>query len=247
MSKLYSDLARIYHEMYQSIFNYEKEFLFYDTLLKKYACNLILEIGCGSGNLCKYFKDANYSYMGLDLYDEMLQIARELNPSGDFIQGDMRNLNFTKKYDAIIITGRSFAYMMKNDDVNSALISVNKTLKSEGILIFDNFNAKEIFLNFKQELIQTSTYNNRNYKRVSNNSMNLETGWTWNWDATYYIEESGEETQIVHDKSVLRAFTKDELSLFLKMNNFDILKIIDEGSSLTVVARKVMKSIKNFT
>lgn len=55
-------------------------------------------------------------------------------------------------------------------------------------LIFDNFNAKEIFLNFKQELIQTSTYNNRKYKRVSNNSMNLETGWTWNWDATYYIE-----------------------------------------------------------
>ena len=98
MSKLYSDLARIYHEMYQSIFDYEKEFLFYDTLLKEYACNLILEIGCGSGNLCKYFKDANYSYMGLDLYDEMLQIARELNPSGDFIQGDMRNLNLIYKY-----------------------------------------------------------------------------------------------------------------------------------------------------
>jgi len=113
-------------------------------------------------------------------------------------------------------------------------------------LIFDNFNAKEIFLNFKQELIQTSTYNNRKYKRVSNNSMNLETGWTWNWDATYYIEESGKETQIVHDKSVLRAFTKDELSLFLKLNNFDILKIIDEGLSLTGVAQKVMKSIKNF-
>ena len=28
MTKLYSDLARIYHEMYQSIFDYEKEFLF---------------------------------------------------------------------------------------------------------------------------------------------------------------------------------------------------------------------------
>ena len=55
MSKLYSKLARIYHEMYQSIFDYKKEFQFYNRWLKKYKVHRVLEIGCGSGNLAPYF------------------------------------------------------------------------------------------------------------------------------------------------------------------------------------------------
>ena len=36
MTQLYSKLANIYHEMYQHVFDYDKEFEFYDSILKKY-------------------------------------------------------------------------------------------------------------------------------------------------------------------------------------------------------------------
>ncbi len=37
MTQLYSTLANIYHEMYRHIFDYDKEFGFYDAILKRNA------------------------------------------------------------------------------------------------------------------------------------------------------------------------------------------------------------------
>ena len=236
MTKLYSKLAIVYHEMYQSIFDYKKEFQFYNKLLKKYKCKKILEIGCGSGNLAPFFLKSKYNYTGLDLFNEMLKIAREVEPKAKFIQGDMRNLKVNDKFDAIIITGRSFTYLIKNEDVIKTLKSTFRNLKKNGILIFDNFDANKIFSKFKKHFVQTAKYKNRAYKRVSKSSWNLKTGWTWNWNATYYIKENG-KTKIIKDKSILRAFNEDELKLFLKINKFKVLDVLKDDASITIIAK----------
>ncbi|KUO69314.1 MAG: hypothetical protein APF77_16105 [Clostridia bacterium BRH_c25] len=238
LSKLYYELARMYHEMYQSIFNYHEEFKLHDRIFKEYGCCKVLEVGCGSGNLAKYFVDANYDYIGTDLSANMLGIAKENNPDIQFLQRDMRELGFDENFDAVLITGRSFTYMLRNDDVNRCLESVNKALKDSGIFIFDNFNASELFSNFRSHIEQVSEYEGKTYKRVSDNSFNMETGWTWNWDAKYYIEENGKEIDVIEDKSILRAFTEDELKLFLRLHNFEVLKIINEGAAITIISQK---------
>ncbi len=237
MTKLYSELAQVYHEMYQSVFDYKKEFKFYNNVLRKYNCKNVLEIGCGSGNLAGLFLKSGYSYTGLDLFDEMLNIARKAEPKAMFIQGDMRNLKMKKKYDAIIVTGRSFTYMTKNQDVMKALRSMNNVLAKNGILIFDNFNAEVIFGRFKKRFVQKAKYGGKEYRRVSENTWNMETGWTWNWDTKYYIKENG-KIKTVFDKSVLRAFTEDELKLFLKISGFKVLKTIKQGTPITIIAGK---------
>ena len=76
MTKLYSQLAHIYHEMYQQIFDYKKEFDYYNKILSKYSCSSVLEIGCGTSYLAKYLIEAGYDYHGVDLHEEML-LARE--------------------------------------------------------------------------------------------------------------------------------------------------------------------------
>jgi ubiquinone/menaquinone biosynthesis C-methylase UbiE len=240
--KLYSELAQVYHEMYQTIFNYEEEFNFYDAILKKYNCHKILELGCGSGNLARYFVHSGYDYTGVDLYDSMLEIAAKVEPAAKFIQGDMRQLDFENEFDAVIITGRSFTYMTKNDDVDKALKTIYQSLKENGKLIFDNFDAEKIFANFnREEIIFETEFENRKYKRVSKNSMNLETGWTWNWQATYYIMENN-KIKTVRDNSILRAFTEDELRLFLKINRFEVLKVNKEYSAIKMVTKKYKRT-----
>ena len=92
MTQLYSTMAEIYHEMYQHIFDYDKEFDFYDSILKRNRFNKILEIGCGTGMLACRFLEQGYDYLGLDLFNEMLDIARREVKSERFIQCDMRNL-----------------------------------------------------------------------------------------------------------------------------------------------------------
>ena len=238
MTKLYSELAHVYHDMYQSLFDYKKEFIFYEKYLKKYNCKSVLDLGCGNGNLAPYFLDSNYNYTGLDLYAEMLEIARKNNPDAHFIQGDIRNLQLSEKFDAVIIPGRSFCYMTTNDDVMQALQSIHNTLKNNGILIFDNFRAQIIFAAVSKKFENTVEYNNRKYTRISINSPNLQTGWTWNWHATYHIEEKGKATKTIVDESILRSFTIDELKLFCQLNKFDIIEIIEDNSSFTTIARK---------
>lgn len=238
MTILYSELADVYHEMYRSIFDYKKEFRLYDELLKKYDRNSVLEIGCGSGNLAPYFLKNNYTYLGLDRYDEMLEIARKNHPDAAFIRSDMRDLHLEGTFGAVIVTGRSLCYITSNRGIMMALQSIRKTLEAGGILIFDSFDANKTIPNLKTSFIQDVEVGDTKYKRVSRNALNMECGWTWDWEADYYIEKKGEEKRVVRDNTVLRAFTEDEMTLFLRLNGFDVLDVIKEDVLVFVVQKK---------
>lgn len=236
MTQLYSTLAEIYHEMYQHIFDYDAEFHFYDSILKTNNCQNILEIGCGSGMLARQFLENGYDYLGLDLFDEMLDIARREVKSGQFIQCDMRNLSFDKQFDAILITGRSIAYVIENQGIKDTLNGIHKSLKDNGLFVFGVFDANQIFDSF-DDFEQNIEHINKKIKRISHLEKNLTTGWTYDWFAKYIIEK---DNQILEydDVTTLRAFTKDEIKLFMKLTGFVIEDIIDEGKAYTIVVRK---------
>jgi SAM-dependent methyltransferase len=223
--------------MYQSVFNYKKEFQLYNKLLKKYKCKKILELGCGSGNLASFFLKAGYNYTGLDLFKEMIKIAKKAEPKAKFVQGDMRNISLKGRFDAILITGRSFTYLTTNDDIMNALESIHKTLKKNGTLIFDNFNAEAIFKDFKKPIVQYASFKGTRYKRITKKKINLKTGWAWDLDETYYINKNG-KTKIIKDTDTLRAFTLDELKLFLKLNNFEVLRNSKQDFAILTFAKK---------
>jgi len=236
MTQLYSTLAKIYHMMYQNIFDYDKEFNFYDSILAVNQYHKILEIGCGSGMLARRFLDKGYDYLGLDLSHEMLEIARLEVKSDRFNQGDMRNLIFDNQFDAILITGRSIAYITDNQGIINTLNGVHKSLKDKGLFVFGVFEANRIFEEF-DDFEQIMDCNNKNIKRISHLEKNLATGWTWDWFARYIIEDE-EGIREVEDQTTLRAFTRDEITLFLKLTDFRIEEIICEGKALLIVARK---------
>jgi predicted TPR repeat methyltransferase len=141
MTRLYSKWALVYHEMYQSIFDYRKDSLRFQSILKKYHCKSVLELGCGTGMLAPYFLSAGYRYKGLDSSRAMLAIARKQTPEAHFIQADMRRFSLRKKMDAVLVPGRTFSYMTTNQDMLAALSAIHKALKRKGILIFDSFEA----------------------------------------------------------------------------------------------------------
>ena len=236
MTQLYSTLANIYHEMYQHVFDYDKEFDFYDSILKRNNCQKILEIGCGSGMLARRFINKGYDYLGLDLFNEMLDIARSEVKSDRFIQCDMRDLSFNQQFDSVVITGRSLAYVIENKGILNTLKGVYKSLNEKGLLVFAVFEASGIFDNFN-DFEQNIEHNNTKIKRVSKLKMNLSTGWTYDWYAKYIIEQNGEITEY-DDITTLRAFTKDEISIFLKMTGFKTKEMIEEPKIFTIIAEK---------
>jgi SAM-dependent methyltransferase len=209
--------------MYQSIFNYEKEFRFYKRLLTRYGSRSVLELGCGSGHMSSPFLEAGFSYAGLDLSAEMLRIARRDHPGAQFIRGDMRTFSLGRTFDSVIITGRSFGHLIENKDVLDTLKSVHAALKKKGLLAFDCFRADKLVLDLQKESVQDVRCGDTLFRRLSRTSLNLETGWTFNWEADYHIRKMGRKEKVVKDVMVLRAFTEDELGLFLKLCGFEVL------------------------
>jgi SAM-dependent methyltransferase len=236
MTQLYSKYAGIYHDMYQHVFDYDQEFGFYDQILKKHGCHSILEIGCGSGMLARRFIANGYNYIGLDLFDEMLDIARKEVPEGKFIRCDMRNIDFKKQFDAVLITGRSLAYVVENKGIINTFSGIRKAMNDNGLLVFGVFEANGIFDNFNS-FEQDIQHGNRRIKRISRMEMNLETGWTYNWHARYIVEENGIKSEF-EDITTLRAFTGDEITLFLKLTGFKVTETIDEPKTITFLAQK---------
>jgi SAM-dependent methyltransferase len=236
MTQLYSTLANIYHEMYQHIFDYDEEYNFYDSILKKNNCNDILEIGCGSGMLARRFLKNGYNYLGLDIFNEMLNIARHEVKADTFVQCDMRNLTFSEQFDSVLITGRSLAYVVENKGIIDTFTGVHKSLREKGLFVFGIFEANGIFDNFSN-FEQNIEHNKKRIRRISKLKKNLETGWTYDWYAKYIIECNGVVTEY-DDLTTLRAFTRDEILLFLKLTGFEVIEILDDPKTITLIAKK---------
>ena len=81
---------------------------FYHKLLQYYYAFLIpsglriLELGCGHGDLLAHLKPS--VGVGIDLSGEMIRVASKKYPNLTFIQADASEIEFSTKFDAIILS-----------------------------------------------------------------------------------------------------------------------------------------------
>lgn len=233
MSNLYKNLANVYDEIYQTIFDYDVEFEFYDSFLTKNNIKDIVEIGCGTGNLAKRFVAKNYTYLGVDLSQNMLDIAAKKVPSANFQQGNVCELAIKRKFDSVLITGRTISYLLTNKSIKDAFRNIYLGLNSGGVLIFDAIDATALFKDFIEPKTDELAvdFNKSEYKRISKSTVNLASGWTWDWESSYFKkDENGHFQNIGDDFATLRAFTKDEIILFLNYSGFELLEITPKQS-----------------
>ncbi len=246
MANLYGNLANVYEAMYHSFINYKEEFAFYSNQLKKYKCQSLLEVGCGTGNLAKNFIADNFYYTGLDISSEMLAIAKENNASAIFINGDMRNFTLLHPVDAGIITGRTISYLLSNQDVTNTFTAIHKNLNPNSILCFDCIDARLFIptINPLKKIVHTAVYKNKKYQRDTFWKPNTNQGFLFDWASTYFEEGSNNNLiKLGDDNATLRTFTKEEMTLFLQQSGFAVQEIINRPSyafdTFVIIAKKI--------
>lgn len=120
----------------------------------------ILDLGCGPGNIAKFLvnQDKGYKILGVDLSSEMLKLARQNVPTGEFVIGDIRHLQLEPKFDAVIA---SFCMIhLENEEAVELLRKIHDLLNDKGYLYlsfmsggvsgFDkaSFSEEEMYFNY---------------------------------------------------------------------------------------------------
>lgn len=94
----------------------------------------IWDLGCGPGQVGRYLADRGLDVTGLDLSDEMVAIARRLNPTMRFVQGTMLALPVADGTLAGIVAFYSIIHLARGEAVR-ALREFSRALRPGGLLL----------------------------------------------------------------------------------------------------------------
>ncbi|SHO51987.1 class I SAM-dependent DNA methyltransferase [Anaerocolumna xylanovorans] len=121
---------------------------------------ILLDLGCGTGSITRRLAGYGYDMIGIDISEEMLQIAIEKkyeedeNPTGNskekdilYLKQDMRNFELYGTVSGVICICDSLNYITKEEELLSIFSLVNNYLEAGGIFLFDmntEYKYKEI-------------------------------------------------------------------------------------------------------
>ncbi|NIM96472.1 MAG: methyltransferase domain-containing protein [Anaerolineales bacterium] len=96
----------------------------------------LLDVACGTGHHIQYLKE-NFLVEGLDINEELLEIAQQQNPEVSFHQADMVDFDLGKKYEVLTCLFSSIGYVKTLDNLNKAVASMAHHLVPGGLLIIE--------------------------------------------------------------------------------------------------------------
>lgn len=161
-------------------------------LVNQYSVLKALDCACGTGLHLSMFHDMGLTCFGSDISTDMLSVAKR-NLEGKYIPlkvEDFRTLakSWGDVYDMVVCLTTSLPYMLNDDEVVTALLSMYDRISDGGILVVTN-GITDSLLNSKPKFIPA---------RVNTN------------DAFYFIcEYHGEETMafnILYIKKTAESF-----------------------------------------
>ena len=141
----YTSFASVYDTFMDNI-PYEEWAEYLIDLLKEYGISdgLVLDLGCGTGNMTELLASSGYDMIGVDNAEEMLEIAMEKREKSGhdilYLLQDMREFELYGTVMAIVSICDSINYITEEKDLLEVFRLANNYLDPKGIFIFD-FNT----------------------------------------------------------------------------------------------------------
>ncbi len=139
----YTGFAKVYETFMDNIpYKQWKEYL--TGLLSEYGIktgSLVCELGCGTGTMTRLLAGAGYDMIGIDLSEEMLDIARYEHPEEErdilYLNQDMREFELYGTVAAVVSVCDSMNYITSEEELLTVFRLVNNYLDPGGYFIFD--------------------------------------------------------------------------------------------------------------
>ena len=143
---MYKELAEYYDLIYHWK-DYKAEADTIKELIEKYKKSdgtYLLDVGCGTGMHIKYFRD-DFTCMGIDINNEMVEVAKNRVEDVVFEQGDMIDFNLNKEFDVILCLFSSIGYVKTYSNLEKTFQTFANHLKKGGVLIVEPWFTKSAF------------------------------------------------------------------------------------------------------
>jgi ubiquinone/menaquinone biosynthesis C-methylase UbiE len=186
-----------------------------------------LELGCGSGNMTVQLKKMGFDVIGLDISQEMLQVAAEKALSSYmkimFINQDMTSFQVNKSFNGVFSFCDVINYITDEEKLFECFKRVYSSLDVGGLFIFDISSEHKL-----KDVIGNNTFT-RNEEDLC-----------YIWDN--YLEDSLLEMYITFfvkqgalykrfdEKHLQRAYGTDRIMSLLNKSGFQNIKTFDDYS-----------------
>lgn len=97
----------------------------------------ILDLCCGTGQLCARLSHRLFRVTGLDISAEMIRIAKINAPAADFTVQDATQFSFDTQFDAVISMFDSINHILTYEKLVDCFTCVKSSLKPDGKFFFD--------------------------------------------------------------------------------------------------------------
>ena len=224
----YTSFARVYDTFMDNI-PYEEWAVYLTGLLNEYGVNdgLVLDLGCGTGNMTELLAKEGYDMIGVDNAEEMLEIAMEKREKSGhdilYLLQDMREFELYGTVRAVVSVCDSVNYIDEEEDLTEVFRLVNNYLDPGGVFIFD-FNT---LYKYREILGDRTIAENRE-------------DCSFMWDNYYYEEERINEYELsifIREKENLfrryeethfqRGYTLDEMIRMIKDSGLEFVTAYD--------------------
>jgi len=223
--RAYSDLAWV--ESTTRPEEYVEETELFSKVIKEHSkieARTLLHLGCGAG-INDYTFKRHFKVAGVDISEDMLEIARKLNPEVTYLYGDMRTIRLRECFDAVAIPD-SIGYMTTPEDLRSAIITAYKHLKPGGVLLIVA-NIKEDFK--ENNFVYTDSKENVEITIFENNYVPDPRGTTYEATLIYLIRRKG-KLEIYTDRHIIGLFKLETWLELLKGGGFEVKQMKLEHS-----------------
>lgn len=224
----YTGFAEVY-DMFMDNIPYETWCEYLTGLLREQGVTegLLLDLGCGTGTLTRLLAAEGYDMIGVDLSDEMLEIAMEHQrekPDGIlYLLQDMREFELYGTVRGIVSICDSMNYLTGYEDLVEVLRLANNYLDPGGVFIFD-LNTVYKYRELLGE--QTIAENRDEGSFIWENSYDEETGINTYELALFIPREDGlyEKDEEVHYQ---RAYPLEKIKELIGKAGMELLAVYD--------------------
>ena len=248
----YTGFASVY-DLFMDNIPYKDWCAYVTGLLKEHGISdgLLLDLGCGTGKLTRLLAAEGYDMIGVDLSEEMLEIALEHEMEDPkqilYLQQDMREFELYGTVRAIVSICDSMNYLEDYEDLVQVLRLANNYLDPKGMFIFD-LNTEAKFQAMGSETIAevrdegSFIWENEYDEEEKINS----------YDLTLFIREEDDLYRRYQETHFERAWSLDEIKKALTEAGMEFVAAYDaftknaprkESDRIYVVAREHGKEV----